>query len=223
MAEFAVAASAFGVITAGIQVCQGLISYYDSWKECHQDIANTAETIATFSGILETVLAVLEKRVEKGARLNKQIDGIVSQCKKHMDTLSMELGKFERYPQSTELRSRIQSQFRRLYYPFREGTLAGLRDTVQDARSNLLSTLVVAQWDKSISIEIDTKGTRALLDIQLDKLTILEKGTQDSNAFLASQQHEVIELRKLAKDTNTSIASIGDGMLPRAAGPDLNG
>lgn len=109
MAELAAAGSAVGIISAGIQVCQGLISYYDSWKGCHQDIANTAETIATFLGILETVLAVLERQGGGKPLLNKQVDDVVSQCKKHTDTLSMELAKFERYPQSAELRYRIQS------------------------------------------------------------------------------------------------------------------
>ena len=222
MAEFAVAGSAVGVISAGIQACQGLISYYDSWKECHQDIANTAETIAAFLGILRTVLAVLGRQDDKRAALNKQIDEIVSQCKKHTDQLSLELAKFERYPQSAQLRYRIQSQFRRLYYPFREGTLAGLRDTVQDARSNLLSALAVAQLDKSINIEIDTKRTNASLATQLDKLTMLEIGTQDSNAFLASQQDTTVELRKLAKDTNTSLTSIETGMLLGALCPNIN-
>lgn len=242
MAELAVAGSAFGVISAGIQVCQGLISYYDSWKGCHEDIANTAETIAAFSGILKTVLAVLEKKVEKRAPLNKQIDEIVSQCKKHMDTLSLELAKFDRYPQSAELRYRIQSQFRRLYYPFREGTLASLRDTVQDARSNMLSALAVAQLDKSIDIDIDNKGTRASLASQLDKLTILEKGAQDINASMASQHSQMLELGQFSKDARTSLASheenltnlevtakstsisidsIGNGMLPSAVDADL--
>lgn len=212
MAELAVAGSAIGIISASIQVCQGLISYYDSWKGCHQDIANTADTIATFSGILKTVIAVLERQGDGRALFNKQIDDVVSQCKKHTDKLSMELAKFERYPQSAELRYRIQSHFRRLYYPFKEGTLAGLRDTVHDARSNLLSALATLQLDKSVNIEIDARGTKASLASQLDKLAILEKSSQGANGFLASQQNKMIELGKRTKDASTSLAAIGSGL-----------
>ena len=243
MAELAVAGSAIGIISASIQVRQGLVSYYDSWKGCHQDIANTAETIATFSGILKTVLAVLERQGDGRAIFDKQIDDVMSQCKKHTDTMSMELAKFERYPQSAELRYRIQSQLRRLYYPFKEGTLAGLRDTMHDARSNLLSALATLQLDKSVDIEIDAKGTKASLASHLDKLIILEKGTQNANALLAFQHNQVIGLGQFSKEarisfasqeqnltnlefstknTSSSLASIGEGTLLAVVRPDLN-
>ena len=243
MAELAAAGSAVGIISAGIQVCQGLISYYDSWKRCHKDICNTVETIATFSGILKTILAILERQTERAAPLNRQIDDVVAQCQKHVDTLSVELVKFEPYPQSAKLHVRVKSHLRRLYYPFKEGTLANLRDTVKNARSNLLPALAVLQLDKSIDVELGTKDTKASLASHLDKLTSLEKGTQDVNALLAFQQNQVIELGHFSKEasislasqernltnlesstknTSSSLASIGEGTLPVAVNPGIS-
>ena len=198
MAELAVAGSAVGIVSLGIQVCKGLISYYDSWKGCHKDIANTVQTITTFSGILETVLAVVKRQEDKNAPLNKQIDDIVSQCNKNIDALSIELMKFEPYPQTAELRTKIKSHLRTTYYPFREGTLTGLRDNVQEARSNLVPALQALLLDKSLDIKADTQDNKALLASQLDKLGILERGTQDVNASLTSigngELPEVVEL-----------------------------
>lgn len=237
MAELAAAGSAVGIISLGVQVCQGLISYYEVWKGRHKDIADTAESIATFSGILKTVLAVLDRQVDKIAPLNKQIDDVVSQCKKAIDTLSMELAKFEPCPQTPGWRTKTKSDLRRLHNPFWEGTLVGLRYTVQDARSNLISALEILQLNKSIDITMDTKDTMASLASQSDKLTILEKGNQDANASLASQQNKLIEFGQFTKnartslasqqknlsnhevatnDTNISLASIGNGMSPAA-------
>ena len=78
MAELVVAGSAIGIISAGIQVWRGLISYYESWQGCHKDIYTTVETIATFSGILKIVLAALERQIDQEAPLSKQIDDTVS-------------------------------------------------------------------------------------------------------------------------------------------------
>ena len=156
------------------------------------------QTITTFSGILETVLAVIERQEDKNSPLNKQIDDIVSQCNKNIDALSIELKKFEPYPQTAELRTKIKSRLRKFYYPFREGTLTGLRDTVQEARSNLMPAMQALQLDKSLNIKADTQDNKALLASQLDKLGILERGTQDANASLTSigngELPELVEL-----------------------------
>lgn len=207
MAELAVAGSAIGIISAGIQVWWGLISYYEPWKGCHKYIYTTVETIATFSGILEIFPAVLENQIDKEAPLNKYIDDIVSQCKRDMDTLSVELAKFETYPQSAKLHIRIKSQLRRWYYPFREGTLASLRDTVHNARSNLLPALAVLQLDKSMDFDLGKKDTKASLVSQLDKSTILEKRTQDVKASLVTQRERLVDLNQLTKDMTISMAS----------------
>ena len=82
---------------------------------------------------------------------------------------------------------KMQSHLKRIHYPFREGMLAGLRYTVQGARSNVMSALEILQLDKPIDITMDTKDTMASLASRSDKLTMLEKGNQDANASLASQ------------------------------------
>lgn len=128
MAEaFGVAGSAVGVISLGIQVCQGLLAYYDSWKGCHQDIETTSKSIASLSEILERVSRVAGNQSNEGEAVDKQVNKIAIQCLANIEALSMELRKFERYPESSDVRAKIRSHLRRLYYPFKESTLAKIR------------------------------------------------------------------------------------------------
>ena len=164
MAEaFGVAGSAVGVISLGIQVCQGLLTYYDSWKGCHQDIENTSRSVASLTETLELVSRVVETKTREGDPIERQISTIVVRCLTGIEALSEELKRFEKYPQSADIRSKIKSHMRRLYYPFKESTLAKLRDSVQDVRDELVPALSVLQLDHFSSLEEETKNIRISL------------------------------------------------------------
>ena len=164
---FGVAGSAVGVISLGIQVCQGLLTYYESWKGCHQDIANTSKSIASLTETLELVSRVIRNRKGQGEPVEQQISSIVVRCLTGIEALSKELEGFKQYPESADIRSKIKSHMRRLYYPFKESTLAKLRDSVQDVRDDLVPALAI---------------------LQVEQLTGLEEGTKNVTISLASMQ-----------------------------------
>lgn len=158
MAEaFGVAGSAVGVISLGIQVCQGLLTYYDSWKGCHQDIESTSRSIANLTAILKRIARVIGDQAKEGDVVEQQINNIVTQCLGSIKGLSEELTKFEKYPDSADIRAKIKSHMRRLYYPFKESNLAKLRDSVQDIRDDLVPALEILQVEKLSGIEEETK------------------------------------------------------------------
>ena len=159
MAEvFGVAGSAVGVISLGIQVCQGLLTYYDSWKACHQDIENTSKSIASLTVTLEHILNVVEKRTIQDESIEQHVSNILAQCSKGIKALSEELNRFENYPESADIRAKIRSHLRRLYYPFKEGTLAKLRGSVQDIRDDLVPALEVLQVKQLSDLAAETRN-----------------------------------------------------------------
>ena len=155
---FGVAGSAVGVISLGIQVCQGLLKYYDSWKGCHQDIENTSKSIASLTETLELVSKVVRNKKGQGEPVEEQITSIVARCLTGIKALSKELEGFENYPETADIRSKIKSHMRRLYYPFKESTLAKLRDSAQDVRDDLVPALAVLQVEKLSGLEERTKN-----------------------------------------------------------------
>ena len=156
---FGVAGSAVGVISLGIQVCQGLLAYYDSWKGCHQDIENTSKSIASLTETLQLVSRVVKNKKGQGDPVEQQISSIVVRCRTGIEALSKELERFEKYPESADIRSKIKSHMRRLYYPFKESTLAKLRDSVQDVRDELVPALGVLQVEQLSGLEQEARNT----------------------------------------------------------------
>ena len=153
-----VAGSAVGIISLGIQVCHGLLAYYESWKGCHQDIENTSKSITSLTETLELVSRVVKTKTGQGEPAEQQISSIVVRCLTGIKALSEELERFEKYPESADIRSKIKSHLRRLYYPFKESTLAKLRDSVQDIRDDLVPALAVLQVERLGDLEKETRN-----------------------------------------------------------------
>ena len=62
MAELGAAASAVGIASLGIQVCQGVLQYYNDWKGYEEDIATVCSTtigLRESFGLLSSTLECL--------------------------------------------------------------------------------------------------------------------------------------------------------------------
>ena len=74
-----VAGSAVGIASLGIQICQGLLSYYDDWKGYHSDISSTYESIDDLSRTLILLKASLhndeldEEKKDRNADENREV------------------------------------------------------------------------------------------------------------------------------------------------------
>jgi hypothetical protein len=60
-----VAGTAVGIASLGIQVCQGLLSYYDSWKSYGSDISSTHDAITDLSKTLILIRTTLQQQVDE--------------------------------------------------------------------------------------------------------------------------------------------------------------
>lgn len=64
-----VAGSAVGIASLGIQICQGLLSYYDGWQSHHSDIGRTFNSIDDLNRTLVLLIASLsEEELDKERR-----------------------------------------------------------------------------------------------------------------------------------------------------------
>lgn len=54
------AGTAIGVVSLGLSVCQGLISYYSTFRDCPRDAANMLEKLEGLKDVLEVLEGVLQ-------------------------------------------------------------------------------------------------------------------------------------------------------------------
>ncbi|MCJ1313782.1 hypothetical protein MMC25_007462 [Agyrium rufum] len=169
-----VAGSAVGVASLGIQICQGLLSYYDGWKDYKSDISNAYASITELSRNLTLLKTSLndghldEERTERVKRC-------IHLCEGGLIKLSEKSQKLQKYGQPEGLRQKAWVEVQRMWYPFRASTLIKLQELVNDIRERLKLALQVLQLDVSSSSQ------RAL--IALEERTTTIAAVQQSDHF----------------------------------------
>jgi hypothetical protein len=146
MAELGVAAGVVGLISFGIQVAQGILQYYDSYKDQDRKVASMCTSVDS----LRRTLAVLSDTLQKHDPLGKSKEEIVVQSVNQVNITMKRLDDELKTIENSEspkpgLRAAIRRQTLRMYYPFNEKTLQEIQNAVSEARSNLSLTLDVLQ------------------------------------------------------------------------------
>lgn len=126
-------AEAIGIVSLGIQVCQGLLKYYGSWKDGRKDVAALCSSLESLSSILDRLEHTLTGTIED----KSTIKDCIKACRSSIEQLDNKLSKVQSVADTGKLTAKIHDQGRRLLYPFRESTLVKLKEIVADIRSIL--------------------------------------------------------------------------------------
>lgn len=137
-----IASGVAGLVSLGITVTQGIVAYYSSWKDCPSDVSNTVQSLSNLSEILKRVRATYESgQLHPGTRAS--IEKSVWSCQAIIKKLQTKLEKFPRDDKGKP-GERFGFLIQRGLYPFKESTLAKLRELVSDLRANIDTVLTHA-------------------------------------------------------------------------------
>lgn len=141
MAELA--GTAVGVISLGIQVCQGLVEYYGSWRDAPKDVARMCQSIRSLEEMLNVVNTIVKDN-RFASQAESGIQSGIDSCATSIVELQSQLIKVQEI-NGPGTWSKVHGQGRRLLYPFRESTLLKLNGIVAEMRENLSFALDVLQ------------------------------------------------------------------------------
>lgn len=120
MAELGVVGSAVGIVSFGIQVCQGLARYYGSRRDGRGDIEATCTSLGSLVKTLGVLEVTLQSRPLGENEIHEEnVEDSLTACTWSVHQLKRKLDKIERV-QGSDVRSRLHEQGRRLAYPFRK-------------------------------------------------------------------------------------------------------
>jgi hypothetical protein len=178
-----VAGSAVGIASLGIQVCQGLLSYYDAWKSYDSDISGTYDAVTDLSKTLTILKTTLREEVDR-ERVGR-VDTCVKGCEDALLKLDEKRRSLQEYSQPEGLRQKMRSGLQRSWYPFRKETLAALKGSVTDVQERLKLALQVLQ------LEVGTELQREVL-----RLMSQTKMQSDSLAQIAAQNQRILDAQQ---------------------------
>jgi uncharacterized coiled-coil protein SlyX len=145
-----------GVVSLGLQVSQGLISYYRDFRGQEEEINSLSTRLETLKEtllVIEVLLASDQRLGLQSADLVKssvistlggiaRLQTFLKKCRQNAtqdsgtSTLAGAAGPSERPNQDVASRQ-VKKLLSKVAYPFRKSTLTGLNDTVAELQANL--------------------------------------------------------------------------------------
>lgn len=134
------ASAAIGVVSFGLEICQGLLKYYRSFKDSNQDVKAMYTSLDGFVRIL----IILEKRINEG-KVNRTlgrdiipvIEESIKSCREPIERLHKELDNVSAETKPYGVGAQVKALGKRLQYPFKESTLMKIKEIIGDARDEL--------------------------------------------------------------------------------------
>jgi hypothetical protein len=139
LSALGIASGVAGLTSLGIQICQGLLGYYGSYKDARTDIRRLYCSVERLEGNLTQVSKAL-------SLVSPAMDQeIVLQAKQSLSALHGGLKYLEKELQKIKLTpaaggsawGEIKAVGRRALYPFRESTIIKLKEIVDDSLRHL--------------------------------------------------------------------------------------
>lgn len=147
MAEsLAIAGSVVGIISLSIQISQGLLKFYGSWKDQDDVVSGVRLSLESLSKTLTITMTAIQPPAKYDESIKDDVEENVGHIRGALKKLEYELKKIQgiEVPKPGK-RAIIRRHTLRMLYPFKEETLNKIQQAVAEARSNLDLALQVLQ------------------------------------------------------------------------------
>lgn len=135
--------TAVGVISLGIQVCQGLISYYSAYKGRNSKIDNVCDKINGLTGVFVALEEILPGLQNDHGSLASQVNDILTKSRESITELQGVLDKCKQTTPARGVREKVQIGVQKALFPFRQDTLQQLENVTSGLQGNLDTALGV--------------------------------------------------------------------------------
>ncbi|KAG7290283.1 hypothetical protein NEMBOFW57_000282 [Staphylotrichum longicolle] len=139
-----VAGSAVGIVSLGIQVCQGIVSYLRSVQGRQQEIASHLRQVHSLIAVFNSLNDVLPRLAQQQGADHTVIQRCLLDCKDELVKLQLLVVKLNGPSNSSIIKGKMKDAGRALLYPFREGEMASIRRSLEVLLDNLSLAIDIA-------------------------------------------------------------------------------
>ncbi|KAK4153833.1 hypothetical protein C8A00DRAFT_33444 [Chaetomidium leptoderma] len=201
-----VAGSAVGVVSLGIQVCQGLVFYLRSIRGRQQELANDLREVRNLISVFHSLNDVLPRLAQQPCadRDAVVIRQCLLDCEEQLVSLQLLVVKLQGPTNPGDIKGKMKEAGRAVLYPFREGELASIRRCLQ----RLLNNLSLALNAASVKLDISHNEGIGVLKTAIEGLDADSHVTKTALGDLSFQVQQNSDL--LASLDNTVSNSLDD-------------
>lgn len=137
-------ASPVGILSFGLDACQGILKYYKSFRDSDEHVKAMYAGVEALAKILAVLATIIKESMASNAlkaEVASLIDTGINSCSVPLTHLRKKLD----HVTMKEHQAGLKAINKRLQYPFRESTLIKIKDLVNDAQDHLKLSLEVLQ------------------------------------------------------------------------------
>ncbi|KAF4998327.1 hypothetical protein FGRMN_3207 [Fusarium graminum] len=144
--------SAVGIISLGIQVCNGLLVYADAIRGRSQDLSDHLDQVQPLLALFKSLELTITRLETLNPENAKILRDTMSQTEGKLESLQELLNEVGISPSATNgIKGKMKETFRVAIYPIKKSKLEGARQTVQALLSSLTATIQTVGLDLEIS------------------------------------------------------------------------
>lgn len=144
MEALGLVSAAAGVASFGITVCEGLLTYYSSWKDADDAVRSMYENIEA----LTKTFVILERTISNptlSEAARHRVEESIESCRKGIAALRKKLDKIEKNSAQQSWKERTWAKVKGTTYPFKESTLLKLKEACIELRHDVGLALATLQ------------------------------------------------------------------------------
>ena len=142
---FSIAASAVSVVSLGIQICQGLLSYYDDCKSFDSTINSLCQKIENLRMTFEICEGLLNTSGTTISKAHTNVIKNVDACKSNLTSLEKALDSCRKHPKPQQSWKQIPGYGQQILFPFRKSHVQRLHSTVLTLQENVHLAILTLQ------------------------------------------------------------------------------
>ena len=193
MDALGMSSGAAGLISLGIKVCQGLLDYYNSWKDAESRVL---EMYASIEALIKTLIllqgALRHELFDRNAVM--RVEECIQSLGKGLQSLQKKSHKVQPFSEQDDWKARAKAQFRRTLFPFKESTLVKLKELSNEMRDDLTVALELLHIDSSVAA--------------LQKLNLVGKQLKDVSTDVGIMREESNSILQSVKEVQFSTTAI---------------
>lgn len=203
--------TAVGIISLGIQCCQGIVGFYGSFRDQDTIVEATiasADSLRRTFVLLEGIIAGPNSKFDVAAVSN--LIANVKSCEKGVEVLQKELDGLRMDIPQASWKEKIRISGKRALYPFKEGTLLKLQKIVKDLRENL------GLASSTVQLEAGAQIIHGIDNLALDFQTVhsdvntLGNDVRTISTTASGIEAEIVGISRTMGDSRTSTENISN-------------
>ena len=132
--------TAVGVVSLGIQVCQGIVQYYNRWRDYPADVEHAVRSVESLRKTLQLLGTILaDSEIHQASK--HRADESIQQCREVITRLEKKRQKFDS-PDT------VKQVLLRTFYPFKASTLVKLQELVGELLGQLSFTFQILEFNE---------------------------------------------------------------------------